>query len=446
MHSAYHDLITTDLAEASHAHLESALRRRGLVFGGRPLCTVLRPRFMTHDAYAGLQRRLMPLLRAFKRAHERAMTDATFRAQFGLLDWEESLLADDPGFPGFSPTSRLDFFHAPGSESLGLTEYNVESPAGAAYNDALVDAFLDLPLMREFGRTHEVIPLPARHGISGSLLDAWRAFSGGRGAPRIAILDWEDVPTVTEFEMFRDHFRAMGLDCVIDDPRNTTLQGGRLVVQGAPVDLVYKRVLISELVEQCGLDAPLIRAVRQRAVCMVDGFRCKILHKKASLAVLSDDENAVMFPRDELRAIADCIPWTRVVADRKTGWRGASVDLVPLILDQRESLVLKPNDDYGGKGITLGWTVDDAAWERAVRIALDTPHIVQQRVEIPAEEYPSWVDGSVQLLERQYDTAPFVTNGSYMEGLLTRLSTAVLLNVTAGGGSTVPTFLVEERA
>jgi hypothetical protein len=303
-----------------------------------------------------------------------------------------------------------------------------------------------MPLLRAFKRAHEVIPLPARHGISGSLLDAWRAFSGGRGAPRIAILDWEDVPTVTEFEMFRDHFRAMGLDCVIDDPRNTTLQGGRLVVQGAPVDLVYKRVLISELVEQCGLDAPLIRAVRQRAVCMVDGFRCKILHKKASLAVLSDDENAVMFPRDELRAIADCIPWTRVVADRKTGWRGASVDLVPLILDQRESLVLKPNDDYGGKGITLGWTVDDAAWERAVRIALDTPHIVQQRVEIPAEEYPSWVDGSVQLLERQYDTAPFVTNGSYMEGLLTRLSTAVLLNVTAGGGSTVPTFLVEERA
>jgi hypothetical protein len=39
-----------------------------------------------------------------------------------------------------------------------------------------------------------------------------------------------------------------------------------------------------------------------------------------------------------------------------------------------------------------------------------------------------------------------VTNGEYMEGLLTRLSTAVLLNVTAGGGSTVPTFLVRERS
>jgi hypothetical protein len=446
LHSAYHDLITPDLAEASHAHLENALRRRGLVFGGRALCTVLRPRFLTMESYAGLQRRLVPLLRAFARAHDRAMGDPSFRARFRLLDWEEVLLEDDPGYPGFSPTSRLDFFHAPGSESLGLTEYNVETPAGAAYNDALIDAFLDLPLMREFSRSHEVIPLPARHGITGALLDAWHAFSGSRRAPRIAILDWADVPTVTEFEMFRDHFHFMGLECVIDDPRNVEFRGGALIVKGAPADLVYKRVLISELVEQCGLNTPLIRAVRARAACMVDGFRCKVLHKKASLAVLSDEANADMFPRDEHRAIADCLPWTRVVEERVTTWRGAAVDLVRLMLDKRESFVLKPNDDYGGKGITLGWTVDAATWARAVQAALESPHIVQERVEIPVEAYPSWVDGRPELLERQYDTAPFVTNGAYMEGLLTRLSTSVLLNVTAGGGSTVPTFLVEERA
>ena len=204
-------------------------------------------------------------------------------------------------------------------------------------------------------------------------------------------------------------------------------------------------MLISELVEQCGLESALVRAVRDRAVCMVDGFRCKVLHKKASLAVLSDEAHADMFPLDERLAIAGSIPWTRVVAERTTTWRGAAVDLVRLILDLREWLVLKPNDDYGGKGITLGWTVDNATWEAAVRTALASPHIVQERVEIPAESYPSWVDGRVEFLDRQYDTAPFITNGEYMEGLLTRLSTAALLNVTAGGGSTVPTFVVSKR-
>jgi hypothetical protein len=43
------------------------------------------------------------------------------------------------------------------------------------------------------------------------------------------------------------------------------------------------------------------------------------------------------------------------------------------------------------------------------------------------------------------DTAPFVTYGEVAEGALTRLSTAALLNVTAGGGSQVPSFVVEPR-
>jgi hypothetical protein len=446
MIDAYHEHLTPEIAEASHAHIEGILRKRGLVFGDRPLCTVLRPRLMTAESYATLQSQIMPLMRAFRRIHDRAVLDPVFRQQFRLTDWEETLFGADPGYSQYSPTSRLDFFAAPGSQSLGLTEYNAETPAGAAYGDALSDVFLDMPVMREFARTHDITPVPARHGVTGALLDAWHEFSGSRSRPRIAILDWDDVPTKTEFELYQTHFQAIGLECVIDDPRNVEYRNGALIVQGAKADLVYKRVLISELIDQCGLESALVRAVRDKAVCMVDGFRCKALHKKASLAVLSDEVNAAMFSTDERLAIARSIPWTRIVEHRTTTWRGAAVDLVRLILDLREWLVLKPNDDYGGKGITLGWTVDNAAWEAAVTAALDSPHIVQERVEIPSEPYPSWVDGRVEFIDRQYDTAPFVTNGEYMEGLLTRLSTAVLLNVTAGGGSTVPTFLVSKRA
>jgi hypothetical protein len=35
--------------------------------------------------------------------------------------------------------------------------------------------------------------------------------------------------------------------------------------------------------------------------------------------------------------------------------------------------------------------------------------------------------------------------GNQVEGCLTRIATDPLLNVTAGGGSTVPTFLIERR-
>ena len=81
----------------------------------------------------------------------------------------------------------------------------------------------------------------------------------------------------------------------------------------------------------------------------------------------------------------------------------------------------------------------------AVRTALAEPFVVQERVAVPSETYPCLVDGEVHLGERIMDTAPFVWYGDYVDGCLTRLSTDALVNVTAGGGSTVPTFLVEKR-
>jgi uncharacterized circularly permuted ATP-grasp superfamily protein len=161
--------------------------------------------------------------------------------------------------------------------------------------------------------------------------------------------------------------------------------------------------------------------------------------------VLSDERNTGLFARDELSAIAAHVPWTRVVEERKTTHEGKSVDLLPYIARERTRLVLKPNDEYGGVGIVLGWEIDDAGWERAIRVALETPHIVQERVDIPSEAYPSLVDGKSKLIDRLVDTAPFICSGEYSEGVLSRLSTSALLNVTAGGGSSIPTFFVEPR-
>jgi hypothetical protein len=443
---SWHDLLTPDVAADTHHHIESELTRRGLTFGGRALCTVIRPRMLTIGQLAEMQARVAAVSRAFGKAYAHAMRDRGFRAQFGLLDWEEILLASPLRYGCASPTSRLDFFEQPSTGGLALTENNAETPAGAAYVDALSDTFLDTPVMREFARTHAVFPMPARHGVVGAVLQAWREFHGGRQAPRIGILDWDDVPTHSEFELYQQHFASLGLEAVIDDPRRCEYREGKLWSRGAPIDLIYKRVLIHELVETCGIDHDVVRAVRDGATCMVDGFHCKVLHKKASLAVLSDDANAFLFDAADLAAIHSCIPWTRVMAERKSVYNGKSIDLVPFVLSHKDRLVLKPNDDYGGKGITLGWTVDGTEWERAVREAIASPFIVQERVEIPSEPYPSWVDGRVETYDRMFDTAPFVTNGAIMDGLLTRLSTAKLLNVTAGGGSTIPTFVVHPRS
>jgi uncharacterized circularly permuted ATP-grasp superfamily protein len=228
-------------------------------------------------------------------------------------------------------------------------------------------------------------------------------------------------------------------------PDECEYKDGKLRTPRGQVDVIYKRVLLTELVERCGLDHPILRAMRDKAVCLVNPPGCKILHKKASLAVLHDERNVDLFSREELQAIHEHIPWSRVVEERKTTFDGEPVDLLQFIRDNRERLVLKPNDEYGGKGIVLGWEVSDSEWEAAIATALAEPYIVQQRIPLPLEPYPSLVNGNLEFGERMVDTAPFVAYGEYVDGSLTRLGTAALLNVTAGGGSQTPTFVVEPR-
>ncbi len=459
---AYLDLLNDHRAAQMQGLMDRHQAQHGLFFGDRAMCMVLRPRFLTIPQYHFLQQRVKLLLGAFDKIQSAALADKTFRQQFALSPQEEELALLDPGFHPF-PTSRFDSFYVSDQE-LRFTEYNSETPAGAAYNYALSLMFLGLPTFQEFQRQYQVYPFTTHYGVLSTLLAAYAQWSGTRDLPRIAILDWKDVPTYSEFILYQNLFHHQGIDAVITDPREVSYQNNKLCTpDGKPIDLIYKRVLISELIERGGMEHPVIRAVRAGHVCMINPFRCKILYKKASFAVLSDERNAHLFTAQEKSAIDEHIPWTRVVAQRTAqppGVRSAcppivrdmaqraggnTIDLIPFLNTNKDALVLKPNDDYGGKGIVLGWTVDQSTWEKSVQHALTTPYIAQERVNLPKEPFPYLQNGKLQISDIMMDTNPFVCHGQYMDGCLTRISSADLLNVTAGTGSTVPSFLVEKR-
>jgi hypothetical protein len=92
----------------------------------------------------------------------------------------------------------------------------------------------------------------------------------------------------------------------------------------------------------------------------------------------------------------------------------------------------------------IGWEASADEWDAALAEGLRAPSVLQERVTIAYEEYPAIVDGRLQIGRRLVDSDPFVFD-TEVAGCLCRLSTVTLLNVTAGGGSTAPVFVVEEK-
>jgi len=429
--AAYHALLederlTGDSAEA----LTEGQRARQLMFGERPLCVAIRPQILTRPRYEQAVSAAQGIYSALSSLEKAVLKDDELRRELGLEPEEERLAMADPGFRSSSSSVRLDSFFA---DEVRFVEYNAESPAGMAYSDNLAAVFTRLPVMKAFRKLFRGSFLPTRRHQLAAMLRAFRQWDRA-AKPVMAIVDWEGLPTAPEFEMFKAFFEDAGVKTVICDPRALEFRVGRLFAQGTAVNLVYRRVLTSELLERGEGTQALCEAYMAGAACVVNSFRAKLLHKKMSLALLSDDRYERLYTPAQRAAIRRHIPWTRRVRP----------ELAEDIAKRRQTLVLKPNDEYGGKGVVLGWTVEQAEWESAIEIATTQSYVVQEAVEIPRVSFPIFLDG-LKYIDLAVDLDPYLFDGR-PGGFMTRVSAAALLNVTAGAGSVVPTFVVEGPA
>ena len=442
----YHNLLANqELAEASRALLDEGLEKARLIFGGRRLSPYLRPHFVSETDFARICQICETVWSAIQKVKDAAVADPRVVDDLGLTEIERELVAIDPGYKAVSPTSRLDSFLT--STAYSFVELNGESPAGIAYADAAYDIFSSLPVMKEFAVDYNVRPMYGRRFMLDVLLSSYEEYLGRKPErpPRIAIVDLAGVPTVKEFELFKEFFEQSGYPSVICTPQELEFTNGRLSVSGQEIDIVYKRLLVNEYLPIMRDYPALVDAYRAGAICMVNSFRSKLIHKKALFAVLTDPRHASLFSASELEAIRAHVPWTRVVKDEHSDYFGREINLLDFIRADGERLVLKPNDDYGGHGITIGWNVDQRGWDEAINNALaDGDYLVQERVPTARETFPALTaDGRIEFAEQLVDLDPLLFNGK-VGSAFTRLSATELANVSSGGGM-VPTYIISDK-
>jgi hypothetical protein len=441
----YHELLEDDgLRVSSLDAFLSGMKENDLVFGGRPLSPYLRPHFVLESDWIRVKAASELIWSAIGKIKDAAIGSDRLLDELGVFGIERELVSIEPGYTQVSPTARLDSFLA--GDSLSFVELNGESPAGIAYSDVASEIYRNLPILTRFGESYAFRTMSGRASLLSVLLSSYREFAGGaaKESPCIAIVDLKGLPTRREFEMFKDFFCARGLKALVCSPEDLEYSGGKLRFDGFDIDIVYKRLLVNEYLPIMGKESALLDAYRAGAVCMVNSFRSKLVHKKATFSILTDERHSGMFSGSELAAINTHIPWTRSFGQRSATREGESIDLVEWTRSNRSKLVLKPNDDYGGHGIFIGWTSSESEWDNAIATALaDGDYLVQQRVTTAKELFPMIdSDGQVRMVEQLVDLDPFLFNGQ-VESAFTRLSTSELANVSSGGGM-VPTFIIPD--
>lgn len=412
--------------------LNEAQRNLGILSGDRPFCPFVRPHFFTRKKYSELKQAAEVLAHAFERMTFAALENEDIMRELDLTEREEQMARVDPGYRGVCNSSRLDtYLYGSGFKFL---EYNAETPAGIIDQMQIEKVLEMIPEVKEFlDENPHYRPKPHEKLLEALIAD-YREFGGKKKKPNIAIVDWKGVSTFSEFEILQEYFESRGNKTIICDPRQLEYNGKTLHVGQFEIDIFYKRVLIHEFQHEFDAENPFSNAYRDGNIFMANSFRTKIPHKKASFAVVGDERFRNLFTGEQLEMIRKHIPWTRRVREMKTKYKQDEIDLIEYLRKNREKFLLKPNDDYGGSGIVLGWESSESEWENALANALQESFVAQEKVPVEKINFPVYTD-EIRMEELLIDFDPFLFRGK-VEGGLVRLSSSSLVNVAQGGGET----------
>ena len=430
----YHELLAADesLTPELFARLRAGMSAARLLYGAHPLGVSLRPHFLARAQYDALKHASEVLAGAFEKISAALLARPVLMDRVGLSDAERRAALIEPGYACPAVTTRLDTFVT--NDEIKFVEYNAENPSSLSDQEGLNQLLFEVRAMGRIGERYRLRQFTPARKLLDALLATYSEW-GGRGAPNVAILDWADLPTRHEFVLLRNLFVSCGVPTIICAPDELEYAGGRLRRGDFRIDLVYKRVIIHEFLERCDERHPLIRAYSDGAVCLVNSFRCKMLHKKAAFELLTDEAHEGWFTAGEREVISRCVPWTRKFSERKTLYAGREIDLLEHVRLHRDAFILKPNDDYGGHGIFLGKSVSEGEWEAMMKVALAGDYVVQEIIELHREDFPIFDERGWSIQPMYVDTNPFLFRGR-AHGAMVRLSGSPIVNVSSGGGET----------
>jgi len=441
----YHKLLEadylTDLSWASE--LQAKMKEQHLTIGGRPISPVLRPHFVSNRQYANLVKAAEALYSAIDRIEKLALTNPAYMARMRMLPAEKMLASLNPGYSYMAVTSLLDTNLNNGS--LHFSGYTADTPMGVIYGEALNNLFYDSEPVKAFRRKYKLSKMSGAKPFLQSLLKAYKEF-GGKKKPQIAILEFRQpfqTSDSDEYFLIMELFRQEGFKVQIVSPDQLEYRDGVLRKGDFTIDLVYRRVKVSEFLVRFDLTHPLVRAYRDRTVCVVNSFRSELAQKRAIFDLLTDSNITASFPANERKAIREFIPWTRVVGANKTTYAEKTIDLPEFILSHRDKLVLRPNDDSGDLDTFQGANLDSSGWERAMKIASRGAYVVQEVLAPVKAMFPLHRYGGVEMQEMQIDVQPHSFLGR-VNGCSTWLRPAVESKFSTITGL-APTFILEGK-
>jgi len=387
----------------------------GLMRGPAPIPLVLSPCALPREELAALGRGARLITSALVKIARELIERRPERARLlfrHLSPMESAALATRWREAEELLHSRVDWFVDEDGRVRAL-EVNATIPAMQVYSDAAARGWAEAVTP---ARTQAL----QRNSHNATwLIDALLAAARHRAKPpSIQLLHRDGDPQVTELRALAALLRDRGIDARTCTPADIALDGD-------PQGVIYRHLFARYVEPSSPLGQAFLDPVRHGIWNRVDGW----LETKGLFAELSmHAAKAAFLSSEERAAVAELVPWTRLLDD-----------IDDAALGDGDGYVLKKSHDYGGKSVVIGREVGPAAFGQALaRARADEPAswVAQELIDAPAIDRFLCVETGARRLSLHLDISTYASLiAGVPEGAsVCRAAPGRVVNIVGGGG------------
>lgn len=403
---------------------------------GRAVNTLYIPKLYTKNEVDIFQKDMKVLFTIFKKVIWMYRNQPEYRRLFDFQTQLEELILLPDGYAFPIPMSRIDLFFDENTNQYKFCEFNTDGTSAMNEDRELVSAFNHSKAQAQFRRNHDVASFELFDTWIDQVLEDYGEYSHSPGAvPNVAIVDFLENGTVSEFEVFKSKFIDRRINTQICDIRDLKWDGKHCTTPSKmKVDVIYRRAVTADVMEHYEAVQPFIAAVKAGAVCLIGEFKTQIVHNKKLFKVIQRKETLEFLNRKEREFVKAHFPRTITLSLKELE---ENQDVAESIFADREKWIVKPEDSYGAKGVYAGIDCSEAVWKREVEAVMGRGYIAQEYVPPYREEN---FDGS--RWKGTSNLAGLYFYGGKFTGVYSRVSFDNIIS-TEYNEIALPTFIVK---
>jgi hypothetical protein len=348
----------------------------------------------TEDIYKKIVDKFMSIV---AKVTKKYCEDPDYRKLFDFDELTEKLILKDPGYHIDIPISRIDVMYD-GREDFKFCEVNTDGSSAMLEDRAIAEIYKETKAYKEFSKKYDLENINLLTSLVDSILDLYKTVDDKK--PNLAIVDIIEFDNI-EFQTIKKLFEKRDINTKIVDVRDLTKKEDGLYYEDFKIDLVYRRLVTSDLIENKDSCKDFIESYLAGDFISIGSFRTTIFYTKDIFRILRLKETQEILTKEENDFIKNHIPFTESFNYKKG---------LDFCLANKDKLIFKPKQAYASHGVFAGKDLSKEDLKKELEKIKDQDYIYQEYYKVDPMQFLVFDEDKAKLEDFSFVTGLFVYN------------------------------------